>query len=311
MKRGIKCIILICMIAIIGGCSSNNKKNNTNSDLEKQSKINIEDIDWKVKQGIVDGDRYALLDYTNNTPYTITHFELTFEEKDDLKEEDKEKFYKHIKDVVNADDEGMEEIKNKKMQKAFNQNHIELLFLDNKQELLNYLDSLLKDDQTVGVGGSMTLFETGVINYLRNKPVRFLDRYQEGLSRDEIEDVFHQSLLADVYLTSSNAIDRNGNLYNIDGNGNRVAAMIYGPKKVIVIVGMNKIFDDEDSAIQHIKNISCPANALRLHKNTPCVQVGKCVDCQSDDRICSAYVKIARQPLSRMTVLVINEELGY
>ena len=184
------------------------------------------------------------------------------------------------------------------MQKAFNQNHIELLFLDNKQELLNYLDTLIKDDQTVGVGGSMTLFETEVINYLRNKPVRFLDRYQEGLSRDEIEDVFHQSLLADVYLTSSNAIDRNGNLYNIDGNGNRVAAM-------------NKIFDDEDSAIQHIKNISCPANALRLHKNTPCVQVGKCVDCQSDDRICSAYVKIARQPLSRMTVLVINEELGY
>ena len=116
MKRGIKCIILICMIAIIGGCSSNNKKNNTNSDLEKQSKINIEDIDWKVKQGIVDGDRYALLDYTNNTPYTITHFELTFEEKDDLKEEDKEKFYKHIKDVVNADDEGMEEIKNKKIE---------------------------------------------------------------------------------------------------------------------------------------------------------------------------------------------------
>ena len=93
------------------------------------------------------------------------------------------------------------EIKNKKMQKAFNHNHIELLFLDNKQELLNYLDSLLKDDQTVGVGGSMTLFETGVINYLRNKPVRFFDRYQEGLSRDEIEDVFHQSLLADVYLS--------------------------------------------------------------------------------------------------------------
>ena len=117
MKRGIKCIILICMITIIGGCSSNNKKNNTNSDLEKQSKINIEDIDWKVRQGIVDGDRYALLDYTNNTPYTITHFELTFEEKDDLKEEDKEKFYKHIKDVVNADDEGMEEIKNKKIEK--------------------------------------------------------------------------------------------------------------------------------------------------------------------------------------------------
>lgn len=203
------------------------------------------------------------------------------------------------------------EIKNKKMQKAFNQNHIELLFLENKKELLNYLNNLIKENQTVGVGGSMTLFETGVIDYLRAKPIRFLDRYQEGLTRAEIEDVFHQSLLADIYLTSSNAIDRNGNIYNIDGNGNRVAAMIYGPKKVVVIVGINKIFDDEVSAIQHIKNMSCPANAMRLHKNTPCIQVGKCVDCQSDDRICSAYVKIARQPLNRMTVLVINEELGY
>ncbi len=197
------------------------------------------------------------------------------------------------------------------MQKAFNQNHIELLFLNNQEELLKYLDNLIEENQTVGVGGSMTLFETGVIDYLRKKPIRFLDRYQEGLSTDQIENIFHQSLLADVYLTSSNAIDRNGNLYNIDGRGNRVAAMIYGPKKVVVIVGMNKIFDDELSAIQHIKNMSCPANALRLHKNTPCVQVGKCVDCQSDDRICSAYVKIARQPLGRMTVLVINEELGY
>ena len=203
------------------------------------------------------------------------------------------------------------EIKNRKMQKAFNQNHIELLFLNNQEELLKYLDNLIEENQTVGVGGSMTLFETGVIDYLRKKPIRFLDRYQECLSTDQIENIFHQSLLADVYLTSSNAIDRNGNLYNIDGRGNRVAAMIYGPKKVVVIVGMNKIFDDELSAIQHIKNMSCPANALRLHKNTPCVQVGKCVDCQSDDRICSAYVKIARQPLGRMTVLVINEELGY
>lgn len=203
------------------------------------------------------------------------------------------------------------EIKNRKMQKAFNQNHIELLFLNNQEELLKYLDNLIEENQTVGVGGSMTLFETGVIDYLRKKPIRFLDRYQEGLSTDQIENIFHQSLLADVYLTSSNAIDRNGNLYNIDGRGNRVAAMIYGPKKVVVIVGMNKIFDDELSAIQRIKNMSCPANALRLHKNTPCVQVGKCVDCQSDDRICSAYVKIARQPLGRMTVLVINEELGY
>ena len=203
------------------------------------------------------------------------------------------------------------EMKNKKMRQVFLKENIEVVFLNNKKELLPYLDTVIKDHQTVGVGGSMTLFETGVIDYLRKRPIQFLDRYQENLTRDEIEDIFHQSLLGDVYLTSSNAIDRNGNLYNIDGNGNRVAAMIYGPKKVIVVVGMNKIFDDESSAIEHIKNISCPANALRLHKDTPCAQVGKCVNCQSDDRICSAYVKIARQPKGRMTIVVINEELGY
>lgn len=82
----------------------------------------------------------------------------------------------------------------------------------------------------------MTLFETGVIDLLRKSPVQFLDRYQKDLTRDEVEDIFHQSLLADLYLTSSNAIDMQGNLYNIDGNGNRVAAMIYGPKKVLAIV---------------------------------------------------------------------------
>lgn len=82
----------------------------------------------------------------------------------------------------------------------------------------------------------MTLFETGVIDLLRKSPVQFLDRYQKDLTRDEVEDIFHQSLLAALYLTSSNAIDMQGNLYNIDGNGNRVAAMIYSPKKVLAIV---------------------------------------------------------------------------
>lgn len=203
------------------------------------------------------------------------------------------------------------EMKNHKMRQVFLKENIEVVFLNHKEEILPYLDTVIKDHQTVGVGGSMTLFETGVIDYLRKKPIQFLDRYQDNLTRDEIEDIFHQSLLGDVYLTSSNAIDRNGNLYNIDGNGNRVAAMIYGPKKVIVVVGKNKIFDDENSAIEHIQNVSCPANAMRLHKETPCSQIGKCVNCQSDDRICSAYVKIARQPKNRMTIVVINEELGY
>lgn len=157
----------------------------------------------------------------------------------------------------------------------------------------------------------MTLFETGVIDLLRKRPVQFLDRYQKDLTRDEVEDIFHQSLLADLYLTSSNTIDMQGNLYNIDGNGNRVAAMIYGPKKVLAIVGKNKIVEDEQASIQYIQNVSAPANAMRLNKKTPCVQTGKCMDCQSDERICSMYTKISRQKQGCMSVLVINEEFGY
>lgn len=189
------------------------------------------------------------------------------------------------------------EIKKKELKKAFQRNGIECLFLENKQELLDYLKTYLKDNKTVGVGGSMTLFETGVIDLLRKSPVQFLDRYQKDLTRDEVEDIFHQSLLAD--------------LYNIDGNGNRVAAMIYGPKKVLVIVGKNKIVEDEQVAIQYIQNVSAPANAMRLNKKTPCVQTGKCMNCQSDERICSMYTKISRQKQGRMSVFVINEEFGY
>lgn len=203
------------------------------------------------------------------------------------------------------------EIKKKELKKTFQRNGIECLFLENKQELLDYLKTYLKDNKTVGVGGSMTLFETGVIDLLRKCPVQFLDRYQKDLTRDEVEDIFHQSLLADLYLTSSNAIDMQGNLYNIDGNGNRVAAMIYGPKKVLVIVGKNKIVEDEQAAIQYIQNVSAPANDMRLNKKTPCVQTGKCMNCQSDERICSMYTKISRQKQGRMSVLVINEEFGY
>ena len=87
--------------------------------------------------------------------------------------------------------------------------------------------------------------------------------------------------------------------------------MIYGPKEVIVIAGKNKIFDSEEEAINHIKSISAPANAMRLNKKTPCVQTGKCMNCQSDERICSMYTKISRQKQGRMSVLVINEEFGY
>lgn len=158
----------------------------------------------------------------------------------------------------------------------------------------------------------MTLFETGVIDKLRNSDVQFLDRYQEGLTREQVQSIFRESFLADIYITSSNAVTMNGCLYNIDGTGNRVAAMIYGPKEVLVIVGRNKIFTTEEAAINHIRNVAAPANAMRLNKNTPCTKAGKCLDCKSSDCICSSFVKMGYQSnVNRIKVIVVNEDLGY
>lgn len=203
-------------------------------------------------------------------------------------------------------------LKREKMEKAFRNNNMAFYHLDNVEELLEFLDKYLKPGIKVGVGGSMTLFETGIIEKLRNSNVQFLDRYQEGLTNEQIQNIFRESLWADLYITSSNAITMNGCLYNIDGNGNRVSAMIYGPKEVIVIVGRNKIFTTEEAAINHIRNVAAPANAIRLHKNTPCTKAGKCLDCQSSDRICSSFVKLSHQSIiDRIKVVVVNEDLGY
>src|SRR5699024_2701749 len=114
-------------------------------------------------------------------------------------------------------------------------------FAQNSKEALEKVKALLNNGDTVGVGGSITLNEIGALDLLRNGHYNFLDRYQAGLTPEEEEEIFLKSLTADVYITSSNAITQKGALYNVDGRGNRVAAMLYGPKKVIVVVGYNKI----------------------------------------------------------------------
>lgn len=158
----------------------------------------------------------------------------------------------------------------------------------------------------------MTLFETGVIDLLRSEKYNFSDRYAQGLSKDDIKDIYRKSFSADAYFTSSNAITENGELYNVDGTGNRVAAMIYGPDKVIVVVGINKIVKDVDEAIERNKRMAAPANATRLNRKTPCANLGYCTDCNSPDRICNDYVLIRRQGIKgRINVIIVNKEFGY
>lgn len=212
-------------------------------------------------------------------------------------------------------DENLKEIikiREDRMIKAFNQNNMQITFVDNFEQLHNYLKRYLCNQKTIALGGSMTLFETGVIDLIRQSDVILYDRYEEGLSREQMQEVFRKAFTSDIFITSTNALTTDGCLYNVDGNGNRVAAMIYGPKEVIVIAGKNKIFENETEAINHIKTISAPANAVRLNKKTPCTKTGVCMDCLSPERICSSYVKLGYQGnIDRIKIVVVNQDLGY
>ena len=196
--------------------------------------------------------------------------------------------------------------------KNLKKNNMNGYYVKNTDELMVILNNLIEDNITASVGGSMTLFETGVINYLRERKIIFLDRYKKGLTPNDIKVIYRKSFSADVYLTSSNAITENGELYNVDGRGNRVAAMLYGPEKVIVILGVNKIVKTVDDAIKRNKEISAPANAIRLNRNTPCKVTGSCSECSSPDRICSLYTLIRRQfDKDRIHVIIMEDNYGY
>lgn len=195
---------------------------------------------------------------------------------------------------------------------ALKKNNMDAYFVKDESELKEKLKELLKEKSTVSVGGSMTLFQTGIIDFLRNGDYKFLDRYDEHLTPADIKKLYKDTFYADTYICSTNALTEGGELYNIDGNGNRVAAMIFGPDQVIVITGMNKIVKDLKEAEDRVKRLAAPINAKRLNKNTPCAKVGYCTDCNTDDRICSDYVVLKRQKIKgRIKVIIVGKELGY
>lgn len=200
-------------------------------------------------------------------------------------------------------------------------NNMEPYFVESGIEAVELAFSMIEKGATVGVGGSVTLNKLGVLDILRNGEYNFLDRYVTN-DKAEIDSIFHKSLLADVYLTSSNAITENGELYNVDGTNNRVAALLFGPKSVIVIAGVNKIVTDLDEAQRRVKTIAAPLNCKRLNKKTYCAEKGICAaldgagcmadGCGSPDRICRNYVISGPQvQKNRIKVILVNEELGY
>ena len=204
---------------------------------------------------------------------------------------------------------------------ALGKNNMLGFYVEKKDDVVLKVEELLHKGDTVAVGGSRTLAETGVIDRLRGGEYRFLDRYRPGLTEEQVREIFLQSFRADAYLSSVNAITMQGELYNVDGNSNRVAAICYGPRSVILVAGCNKIVKDIPAAITRVKKRAAPANAIRLRADTPCARTGVCAGlhsdrmttgCACDSRICCNYVVSARQrEKDRIKVILVGEDLGY
>lgn len=180
------------------------------------------------------------------------------------------------------------------------------------QEAVEKAFSFVASDSTVSFGGSMTLEETGLLAALRQKDdIHLLDR-AAAANPQETRQMFEKSFSADTYFMSTNAITLEGELVNIDGNGNRVAALIFGPKQVVILAGMNKVCTDLTDAYHRVKNVASPANCIRLNRKTPCSATGACGDCYSPDCICSQTVITRRSGTpGRIKVILIGGSYGY
>ena len=185
-------------------------------------------------------------------------------------------------------------------------------YAENIKELLSLISTLIRKGETVGCGDSVTLEETGVFEYLRSGDLTFYDKHQPDLTSEEKRAIYLKNFNADTFITGTNAVTTDGQLFNIDGNGSRVAPMLYGPKQVIVVAGVNKLADTVEDAVRRARQIAAPLDAKRLHKNTPCVKLGKCINCKHEQRICNDFVLISRQFIKdRIKVIFINGSYGY
>lgn len=188
------------------------------------------------------------------------------------------------------------------------------IYYESSQQAVEEIIKMIPKGSLVGLGGSETIIESGLIDELRKSDIRLLDRYKKGLSKEEINKMRREALMSDVFITSSNAVTVDGKLVNIDGTGNRVAAMIYGPLKVLFLVGMNKVVRTLEDAISRIRNHTAPLNAVRVGVETPCFHLGYCDEpnCFPPKRICNQVVIIEANPTpNRIMVVLVGEELGF
>ena len=195
-----------------------------------------------------------------------------------------------------------------KLIKGLESRNMKGYYAENKKDALRLALELIPENATCSMGGCMSAIEIGLVQELKKGPYNFLDRAQYENPRDAYLETYD----ADVFLASCNAITDDGILVNIDGNSNRVSAIAYGPKKVVFIVGMNKVAKDLDSAMKRARNVAAVTNAQRFDINTPCKKTGKCMDCKSPDTICCQFLitRFSRAG-GRIHIILVNDSLGF
>lgn len=196
--------------------------------------------------------------------------------------------------------------------KALQKNKFEAVYCEGRGEALDYILENIPEEAEIGVGGSSTLSEIGLLSTLREKGYVLYDHNFPGLPLEEKTRMRYKQLTSDIFLTSANAITLKGELVNRDGIGNRVASMIFGPKKVIVVAGINKVVKSVEEAEQRIRIVAAPINTKRHELPNPCLKTGQCADCDSPNRICNITTIIHKcPPLTKIHVVLIGEDLGF
>jgi L-lactate utilization protein LutB len=204
----------------------------------------------------------------------------------------------------------------KDLKEALESNNFEAFLAENVSEAKEIvLKEIIPKSgaRSVSWGGSMTFTSTGIYDAVKGLPdLQVLDAFDKSLAPEKALELRRQGLLVDLFISGTNAVTETGELVNLDMYGNRVAAITFGPKNVVVLVGRNKIVSDLDTAMWRVKNYVAPINAMRLDKKTPCVKTSYCEDCNSPDRICNSWTITEKSfPKGRIKVVLINEDLGF
>ena len=201
------------------------------------------------------------------------------------------------------------------LKKALVENNFEVFLADDAKEAKKIaLGTIIPEikPESISWGGSMTFTGSGLYDALKNyNEVKVIDTYDTSIPYEEMLERRRQALLTDLFITGTNAVTESGQLVNLDMIGNRIAALTFGPKFVIVMLGRNKIVKDVKAAMDRIKNYTAPANIMRLDKKTPCAATSYCEECKSPDRICNTWTITEKSfPKGRVKVILINENLG-